>query len=287
MAEPAFLDALMSQPLHVLTMDMRRHAIFAGKAGPVVAKAITDGGHRCHCCNVWLPDGMEIDHLDQNHANSAASNIKPICQVCHYGRHPIWAAQHHRIRLIWAPQLSQVELNRLFWASTLLADASDVIEGGAPRGLFDILKGNEALCSALAGAIPGLGGGDALEGVSLAITSIINDILDDVETREMHCARILGSANPESFVEAVFQVGDIIPPAEFAKNLDWLRQGLRYWPEQGTTAWSGGRIHDAGDEVINAAYAENGPLGLSSLSRIVARTAAAKTPEAAGDVSAG
>lgn len=290
MTDLAFLDSLMRDPIHVPKLGMRYHAILAGKAGSAAAAAILDGKHTCHCCAVRLPGGMEIDHIDRNHHNLSAGNLKPICQVCHYSRHPVWAAQHKRMRLIWMPHVSQLELNRLFWAAIMLSDASAAVEGEEdPKGLFEMLRINQDLLAQAAKAIPGLGeGGDLLEGVSLAVTSVLNDLLDDIETREMYCTRILGSANPESFVEGFFKVRDMVGPDKFSATFEFLKSGLRYWPEISGISWQFGLIVDRTEQLVDAAFAADGPLGLGTISQIVgAMGASMSTPEAGGDVSTG
>jgi len=272
------LDALSTQPLQALTLGVRQHAILAGRAGNAVDAVFKAHGHKCHVCSVELPGGMEIDHLDGNHSNLDAANMRPICQPCHYAHHPVWAAQHKRFRLIWMPSLSQVAINRTFWAVTLLADARDMVEGGEPAGFLGLVKSNEELVSELAARMPGIGDEDLLEGISLAVASVVNGVLDDVETREMHCARILGSANPEAFVEGFFQVRDLQPEDVFSPMQNWLREGLRYWPEVGAKSWRLGTLVDVSEDLVAGVFSPSGPLGEKSIRDLLNGTAKSPSP---------
>lgn len=285
MTEPVFLDVLMNAPLHVPKMGMRPHAIMAGIAGPAAAQAIVDGNHTCHLCGVHLPNGMEIDNLDGDHSNFSVDNLKPICPVCHYSRHPTWAAQHNRLRLIWMPQARQIDINRLYWAVQLLSDDAAAEDGFMGRGLFEVLQKNEDLLRQAVKAIPGLADDDKpIEGIWLAINSVMNDLVDDVDAREQYCSKIIGSSNAESFVEGFYQVRDAISPEQFGQTLAFLKSGLRYWPQASGVSWKLGRAKDMSNAVVASAYADDGPLNKAAMTKLIV-SMGAPAPEAVSVVS--
>jgi hypothetical protein len=84
-------------------------------------------------------------------------------------------------------------------------------------------------------------------------------------------ARILGSENPEAFVEAMFQVRDVLDPAEFRETVAFLKTGLRYWPDITGIVWDRGLVKDVSIDLIEANYNGDGPFAGASLSNLISQ----------------
>jgi hypothetical protein len=80
--------------------------------------------HTCQFCSVESVEGMEVHHLDCNHANNSQDNLKPACVLCHPVNHlGEIAARFTRmdqseiagkyVSLSYLPDLSQQDLSHL------------------------------------------------------------------------------------------------------------------------------------------------------------------------------
>lgn len=81
-------------------------------------------GRRCYFCDFsfgsW--DGFEVHNLDGDHTNQTQDNLVPVCELCHLPFHldllgRKWPGDKvSRGKIIYLPEMSQVELNNLLQA---------------------------------------------------------------------------------------------------------------------------------------------------------------------------
>lgn len=56
---------------------------------------------------------MQVSHLDGNHDNNNPGNLRCVCPYCHLSDHPIESVLEGRADLIYAPHISQLEVNAI------------------------------------------------------------------------------------------------------------------------------------------------------------------------------
>lgn len=112
------LEQIARSRLKTLTLGVRDHAALLGQESETCEKIFRAADHTCHVCGVQTFTGLEIDHGSRHVPlkNKSISGLKPICQFCHNLKHPLWAASRGRLVAIYAPDISQVDLQRLSWA---------------------------------------------------------------------------------------------------------------------------------------------------------------------------
>ena len=72
----------------------------------------------CQYCGWVDPEFNEVSHLDEDHLNHREENLVLACPLCHQCLHLGQVATAEGGTMIWAPELSQVELNhlaRVYW----------------------------------------------------------------------------------------------------------------------------------------------------------------------------
>lgn len=74
----------------------------------------------CQGCGWRSEEFQELHHRDGDHSNYRESNLETLCPLCHQLFHPSSATISGGGFMIWLPELTQAELNRLcfplFWA---------------------------------------------------------------------------------------------------------------------------------------------------------------------------
>ncbi len=125
-----------------MNLGIRQHgALLAGK-GDLIRKVFERDKETCHLCGYRIPGLMEIDHIKAHKRNAGAGDLKTICQFCHNLRHPFWAASRARIIPIYAPDISQTDLQRLAWTLLAWRDAED--SPIDPDAVYDLIDGRHA-----------------------------------------------------------------------------------------------------------------------------------------------
>ncbi len=187
------LAALMQEPVDRLAIGARAHAMLAHHSGKEFAGQLEADDWTCHSCGFRLRNFMEIDHLDRHEA-TAIDELRTICQFCHNLRHPLWATLRGRLRLIWAPAMSQPALNRLAW---LVLMASEDHQGNTADD--ELLDASRSIIAA-------------------------------VGRRESMMSSILGSADPGGLIEAVFTLRSLVGRNRYPRVLQRIDAVARFWP---------------------------------------------------------
>lgn len=111
------LTRLVQTDLRLLNLGAKDHAALLGQDAEACAAVFKAADYCCHVCGAHVPHGLEIDHTaGHGRGPQQVAGMKAICQFCHNLKHPLWAAARGRIVPIWAPDMGQVDLNRLAWA---------------------------------------------------------------------------------------------------------------------------------------------------------------------------
>lgn len=109
------LASLPDASIRRLTLGVRAHATLLNQDAALCQKVFERDKHTCHVCGIRIIDGMEIDHI-AGHVRCGAEDLRSICQFCHDLKHPLWAAMHHRIVPIHAPDFDQNAIIRMAWS---------------------------------------------------------------------------------------------------------------------------------------------------------------------------
>lgn len=76
--------------------------------------------YTCQACGWRSEEFQELHHRDGDHSNYKEANLETLCPLCHQLFHPSSATISGGGFMIWLPELTQAELNRLsfplFWA---------------------------------------------------------------------------------------------------------------------------------------------------------------------------
>ena len=97
-------------------------------------KILQRDGNTCQGCGWVSKEFQEIHHRDHDHSNFKESNLETLCPLCHQLFHPATASITGGGYMIWLPEISQVELNRLLFP--LFA----VLKTGPSHPLFPVSK---------------------------------------------------------------------------------------------------------------------------------------------------
>lgn len=85
-------------------------------------KILKRDNYVCQGCGWRSEEFQELHHRDGDHSNYRESNLETLCPLCHQLFHPSAATISGGGFMIWLPELTQAELNRLsfplFWAYT-------------------------------------------------------------------------------------------------------------------------------------------------------------------------
>lgn len=79
-------------------------------------KILLRDDYTCQGCGFRAEDFQEIHHRNGDHSNFKESNLETLCPLCHQVFHPDLASISSGASMIWLPEISQVELNRLLFA---------------------------------------------------------------------------------------------------------------------------------------------------------------------------
>jgi intracellular multiplication protein IcmJ len=99
--------------------------------------------HTCQYCG-WVDKKFnEVSHIDENHHNMNEHNLTLACPLCHQCQHLGQVAQAEGGQMIWAPEISQIEIHHLSRMAWILELKRDEEEPPA------MLQAARALCSRL------------------------------------------------------------------------------------------------------------------------------------------
>lgn len=90
--------------------------------------------YTCQGCGWRSLQFQEIHHRNHDHSNFKEENLETLCPLCHQLFHPSSASISGGGYMIWLPEMSQVELNRL------LIGLFAVLKTGSSHPLFSIAK---------------------------------------------------------------------------------------------------------------------------------------------------
>lgn len=118
------LAQIISTSVNSINLGARDHAALGAGSEALYAEVHKRDRHTCRGCGFRIFEGLEIDHL-AGHKPAKAKDLGSICQFCHNLKHPIWSAARKKIVPIFAPDLSQSDLNRLAWTILAWRDVPD------------------------------------------------------------------------------------------------------------------------------------------------------------------
>lgn len=90
--------------------------------------------YTCQGCGWKSLQYQEIHHRDHDHSNFKERNLETLCPLCHQLFHPASASISGGGYMLWLPEVSQEELNRL------LIGLFVVLKSGNSNPLFQIAK---------------------------------------------------------------------------------------------------------------------------------------------------
>ena len=183
----------MDTPLSALVLGARAHAVLAGRMPHAVNACFLRDDWTCHECGIRLPGFMEIDHI-RGHQPCDAAHLRTICQFCHNLHHAGWAANRGRLRIIWAPAMSQRALTLMAWQVLLFSTHEN------ESAVFGELRG-------------------AARAIAL-----------DAKRRERILTNIIGAAHAGGLIEALFALKRLRTEAEFSRIVASLDRIVRFWP---------------------------------------------------------
>lgn len=233
-----------------INFGARMHALLAADNAKLYRHVLERDNWTCCKCGIHLPEFMEIQHIDDNHANNREANLAAICRYCHDGEHPVWAASRQRYDLILCPELSQASLNRLAWAVTLMLARDRATEDMPQEEREELgIEGNRQHASIM---------GRQAE-----------TILQFVQARKDELANIIGGTHPEAFWEALFTDRLMEPPEKMQEIEAILDRTVRTFPNaarfDGTfgippsgrlSVWRDGRFNDITEDVMELSRSE-------------------------------
>lgn len=79
----------------------------------VRARVLARDNNTCAGCQWKSQQWQEIHHLDHDHRNMRLDNLKTLCPLCHQVFHLPQAASTGGGNIIWLPEISQAQLNRM------------------------------------------------------------------------------------------------------------------------------------------------------------------------------
>ena len=98
-------------------------------------KILQRDNYTCQGCGFRSKEFQEIHHKDGDHSNFKESNLEVLCPLCHQVFHPVMASVSSAASMIWLPEMTQVELNRLLFA------IFSCIKKGNQHPLHSVAKG--------------------------------------------------------------------------------------------------------------------------------------------------
>lgn len=76
-------------------------------------KVLEDHGYCCCFCGLTSRVEMDVHHLNGDHRDFDATNLRPICPFCHASFHLGFTAMAREAVMVMAPDVDQWRLNRL------------------------------------------------------------------------------------------------------------------------------------------------------------------------------
>jgi len=73
-------------------------------------------GYTCQGCGFKANKFQEIHHKNGDHSDFRKSNLETLCPLCHQVFHPAMASMSSSAFMIWLPELTQKNLNRLLFS---------------------------------------------------------------------------------------------------------------------------------------------------------------------------
>ena len=187
------LSELLKCPADVAAMGARRHALHARGQAELFGQCFRRDDWTCRQCGFRFRGFMEIDHPG-SHMDADLGSIRTICQFCHNLRHPVWADLKGRLRMIWAPSLTQDAIHRIAWL-TLLASED-------PSGF-------------------------SIDG---ELAEAAREIVAATKRRERLIADVIGSSNPGGLFEAIFTVKPYCRRNRHLAAVASIDNLARFWP---------------------------------------------------------
>lgn len=109
------LADIVQMPPQRLKLSARDHARLLEGSLEEMTRASKASRDTCCECGISIPGYMEYHHPKGHTKNPGKGDLQTICQFCHNLKHPLWAGERKRIVPVFAPDYSQVDLNRLAW----------------------------------------------------------------------------------------------------------------------------------------------------------------------------
>ncbi len=178
---------------------------------------------RCAGCDFAFgtSDQFELHHLDGDHTNNDASNLVPICEMCHAAFHLDLVARRWRGapgRIIFLPELTQGQLNNLLQA-IFFAKRAQQQSTGVGAGLATA----PTAASSDKEAAPGTGPLIRVHSLHMALerrADLTEQLPDGTIGRP-------GLSQPSTMARVLSEMSD----ADYARR-DVLLHGLRYLPAE-------------------------------------------------------
>ena len=187
------LHSILNTPVQILTLGARAHALLASQMPTATARRFERDDWTCHICGVQLVGFMELDHLN-GHQPCADTDVCTICQFCHDLRHAIWAANKGRLRILWAPAVSQEILTNLAWQALLAAQDAE---------------------------------GKIMDESMAEAAKIMTD---DINRRESVLGNIIGATSVTGLFEALNSLRRMKGEEAYRAAVDKLGEFVRFWP---------------------------------------------------------
>ena len=184
---------LLEMPADIAALGARMHAVLIRNRGRELQECFRRDDWTCHSCGFRFRGFMEVDHT-MSHDPRQPGGLRTICQFCHNLRHPVWSALRGRLRMIWAPSLSQEALNRMAWLALLAS--------GDRAGKY----------------------------VDHELADAANEIVAATRRRESIVTSLLGTSHPGGLFEAVFSVGPLCRSSDRMIALKLIGRFVRFWP---------------------------------------------------------
>lgn len=96
--------------------------------------------YTCKYCNWRSERHQEIHHLNHNHKDYKDSNLETVCPLCHQIFHLSSASITEGAEIIWLPEISQEDLNRLCIAIFVAEKSGNKKWEGPAKRLFNALN---------------------------------------------------------------------------------------------------------------------------------------------------
>jgi len=186
------LEYLIEVPVEQLSIGSEVHAGLRLNLGKTIERCLHRDHHKCQFCGISIPAFMEVEHKEHV-LNSELNNVFTVCRICHQLRHFIWASQREKIRMFWLPDIPQVAINRMAWAT------------------IDTYR---------------------VDGYSPFASSVPSEVLACIERREIVLRDILGSSDPLALIEGLYCSRRYLDSNTLIERVRVLDGFIRFWPSE-------------------------------------------------------